>query len=82
MRELSNKKGIIRPDNSEMLELEKWFRTEYVERKLKITRYDYLQLPCKDTLYALENEAYEKENRLRILKGLPPLPDIKIGGIF
>lgn len=81
-KELSNTKQVVRPDLSEIVELQKWFRTTYVERKLMITRYNYLKIPTTDTLYALECEAYEKEQKLRELQGKSPLPQIKIGGIF
>ena len=58
-------------------ELENWFRYEYVVRRLAIDRYNYLNLKPQETRYALELEAYNKENELRKLKGLEPLPELK-----
>lgn len=81
-KEKSNKKVVVKPSQEARLEIERWFRNEYIERKMRITRYNYLKIPHKDTLYALEMEAYEKEQKLRELKGEELLPDIKIGGIF
>ena len=57
--------------------IERWFATEYLIRLAKINRYKYLGLNCDETRYALEMEAYKKENELRILKGLEPLPESK-----
>lgn len=82
-KEMSTKKVVIWEDVSRIVDLERWFRTTYVERKMKITRYNYLKIPLEDdNLYSLEVEAYSKEQLLRKLKGLEPLPEIKIGGIF
>lgn len=63
-------------------ELEKWFRFDYVERLNKLNRYTYLGLPLEETRYALEKEAYEKENELRVLKGEKPLPPTKFRKII
>lgn len=81
-REIAKTKTIARPNRDEKLEIERWFRTDYIERKMRITRYSYLKLPLDETLYALEMEAYDKEQRLRELQGKGLLPDIRIGGIF
>jgi len=63
-------------------ELEKWFAHEYVSRLNTINRYTYLGLPLPETRYALEMEAYKKENELRALKGQEPLPESKLKKIF
>jgi len=63
-------------------ELEKWFAREYVSRLNTINRYTYLGLPLPETRYALEMEAYHKENELRALKGQEPLPESKLKKIF
>lgn len=80
--EKNNSVRLVRPKNDEVRELERWFKTEYLERKAKVTRYNYLRIRCDETLYDLENEAYKKEQRLRELCGKEPLPEIKIGGVF
>lgn len=76
-RELSNSKTTIRPDNTRIRELETWFRYEYVDRLLRIDRCKYLGLPLPETRWELELEAYEKENEIRRLRGLSPLPEVK-----
>ena len=58
-------------------ELEKWFRYEYRNRLDAVNRYNYLGIPCVESRYTIEIEAYEKEQELRQLKGLAPLPEIK-----
>ena len=78
MTELSNKRRTITHNIDEIDKLEKWFRFEYPAELNKINRYVYLGLPVHKTRYQLETEAYKKENRLRELKGLEPLPEIHI----
>lgn len=63
-------------------ELELWFRYEYPSRLHKIERYKYLGLPLPETRYALEMEAYNKENELRSLRGEQPLPELKLHKII
>lgn len=63
-------------------ELEKWFTFEYPKRLQTIARYTYLGLKHNETRYALEIEAYDKENELRLLKGDEPLPPLKIKDLF
>lgn len=58
-------------------ELEKWFRYDYRSRLDAVNRYNYLGIPCVESRYTIEIEAYEKEQELRELKGLAPLPEIK-----
>jgi hypothetical protein len=41
-----------------------------------------LNLPKVETRMELETEAYQKEQRLRELKGYPKLPDIKTGTLI
>lgn len=60
--------------SAEMDQITHWFRTEYLVRHAALERYKYLGLPMLDSRYALELEAYDKENRLRELQGLEPLP--------
>ena len=63
-------------------ELELWFRYEYPSRLHKIERYKYLGLPLPETRYALEMEAYNKENELRSLRGENPLPELKLQNLL
>lgn len=63
-------------------ELERWFRFEYPSRLNTIERYRYLGLPSNETRWSLEHEAYERENELRQLKGLSPLPELKYRDIL
>lgn len=76
-RELESSRITIKQDNTRIRELENWFRFEYVDRLNRIERFRYLGLPLPETRWELENEAYDKENELRKLEGLSPLPEIK-----
>ena len=72
-------------DQSQLAEIEKlqrWFRTEYLEKLAKSKRDAYLGLPCRISRYSLEMEAYKKENRLRELLGKEPLPEPKFKKII
>lgn len=77
MRELEKSKITLAPDVSKIREIEMWFRYEYIERLTRIERYRYLGLPVVESRWDLEVEAYHKENELRKLKGLSPLPELK-----
>ena len=79
-----NMKKRIEPTsiNSEIEEIKRWFNTEYVYRINTANRYKYLGLPMTETRYAVELEAYEKENRLRELMGEELLPDPKFTNII
>lgn len=68
--------------NAEIERIKKWFKTEYRDRLDKVNRYKYLGLPMPDSRYALEMEAYEKENRLRELIGKDKLPEPKFTNII
>lgn len=74
---IETKRQVVLPDLRELDALKAWFRTEYRDRLDKINRYQYLGIKTEDTRYALEKEAYQKEQRLRELQGLEPLPEIK-----
>lgn len=63
-------------------EIERWFRFEYPSRLNTIERYRFLGLPLPETRWSLEHEAYDKENELRRLKGLEPLPELKYKNIL
>lgn len=76
-REIEKSRLTIKRDNARIREIESWFRYEYVDRLNRIERFRYLGLPTEETRWDLENEAYEKENELRKLKGLEPLPELK-----
>ena len=78
MNELDNGRKTITKNIKQIDKLEKWFRFDYPEQLNRIHRYAYLGLPQEKTRYQLELEAYKKENELRELKGLEPLPQIKI----
>ena len=62
--------------------LEKWFRFEYPARLLTIQSYSYLGLKLPESRYALEMEAYNKENELRRLRGQEELPSPKLQDLF
>jgi len=82
---VKNDRKVIYSDTSKLIEireLEKWFKTEYIQRNLETRRYKFLGLPLKETLYSLELEAYKKEQRLRELKGEKKLPDITINKVI
>lgn len=76
-REIEMTRTTIKHDNARIRELETWFRFEYVDRLNRIARFQYLGLPIPESRWDLEMEAYDKENEMRLLKGLPKLPDIK-----
>lgn len=78
----TSRKTVDTRDIKKMEELEKWFRYEYPSRLLKIERYRYLGLKLPETRYALEMEAYDKENELRLLKGEEPLPALKLNNLL
>ena len=62
--------------------LEKWFRFEYPARLLTIQRYSYLGLKLPESRYALDMEAYDKENELRRLRGQEELPSPRLQDLF
>ena len=68
--------------NAEVAKIEKWFKNEYAQKIATINRYQYLGLPMIHSRYALEMEAYEKENRLRELLGQEKLPEPKFRKII
>lgn len=75
-QEIEMSRVTTKPDNTRIRELESWFRYEYIDRLNRIARFQYLGLPLPETRWELEIEAYDKENELRQLKGLSPLPEI------
>lgn len=80
--EIENKKIVCKVDNSKKIELERWFKLEYPRRLNTISRYVYLGLTPPETRYALEMEAYKKENELRKMDGLEPLPPVKFRNLI
>ena len=58
-------------------ELEKWFSTEYIVRLETIKRHKFFGFKPSENEYDLQLEAYDKEQEIRSLKGLEPLPEIK-----
>lgn len=79
MREMEIDKSRVTKtvDYARIREIESWFRYEYVDRLNRIERFRYLGLPLPETRWELENEAYHKENEMRKLQGLEPLPELK-----
>lgn len=77
-------KRIIEPTstNAEIERIKKWFKTEYRDKLDALNRDKYLGLPMRISRYALEMEAYEKENRLRELLGEEKLPEPKYTSII
>lgn len=61
---------------TKLMELEKWFATEYIFRLEHIRRCNYFNIPSDETMYALQKEAYEKEQEYRKLCGKAPLKNI------
>lgn len=83
VNETEIRRVVVNPRNSERIkQLENWFRFEYVARLNKINRYSYWNIKCDDSRYALEKEAFEKENELRKLKGLELLPEPKLNKLL
>lgn len=80
--ELDTGRTTITKNTKRINELVSWFRFEYPERLMKINRYAYLGLNLPETRYALEVEAYDKENELRELRGEAKLPPMKITNIL
>lgn len=76
-KEIEMTRMTVKPDNSRIREIEAWFRYDYIDRLNRIERYKYLGLPLVESRWELEIEAYDKENELRQLKGMPQLPEIK-----
>jgi hypothetical protein len=66
----------------EIDEIKRWFKNEYVEKLATLNRDKYLGLPMRYSRYALEMEAYEKENRMRELLGQEKLPEHKFQNII
>lgn len=77
MNEVEKSKITLTRDNTRIRELEAWFRYDYVDRLNRISRHQYLGLPLPESRWDLEVEAYNKENELRQLQGLSPLPEMK-----
>lgn len=65
-----------------ILELKKWFKTEYVERLNRLNNRIFLKLPREETRYDIEIDAYNKEQELRKLEGLSPLPPVKLNKVI
>ena len=80
--ELETSRVTISQNNKRKEEIEKWFRYEYPARLNTIQRYTYLGIKLPETRYALEMEAYEKENELRALMGKPELPKPKLQSLL
>lgn len=78
----TSRKTISGGDIERIDEIKRWFRYEYPSRLNTIARYSYLGIKLPETRYALEMEAYHKENELRALMGREPLPKPKIQSIF
>jgi hypothetical protein len=77
MNEVEKSKMTLTRDNTKIREIEMWFRYEYIDRLNRIARHQYLGLPLPESRWDLEVEAYNKDNELRQLKGLPELPELK-----
>ena len=68
--------------NAEIESIKKWFKTEYRDKLDILNRDKYLGLPMRISRYALEMEAYEKENKLRELMGEDKLPEPKFTSVI
>ena len=80
--EIEMKKQFSTVDYNRIQELENWRACEYPRRLNTINQYKYWGFAPPETRYELEKEAYEKEQELRKLKGLKPLPELKISKIL
>lgn len=65
-----------------VLNLKKWFKTEYVERLNRLNNRLFLKLPQEETRYDIEIDAYKKEQELRKLEGKSPLPPVKLNSVI
>ena len=82
-RPIEHKKIDIKTNASvEIDAIKKWFKYDYITKLTTLHRDTYLGLPMRYSRYALEMEAYEKENRLRELLGQDKLPDPKYKDII
>lgn len=68
--------------NAEVDAIRAWFRNEYATKIATLNRDLYLGLPMRFSRYALEMEAYAKENRMRELLGEELLPEPKFKNII
>ena len=82
MNEIEKTKVTLTRDNKKIRELEMWFRYEYIDRLNRIARHSYLGLPAPESRWDLEIEAYNKDNELRQLKGLSPLPELTFSDLL
>lgn len=80
--ELETSRVTISKNTKRIEEIEKWFRYEYPARLNTIQRYTYLGIKLPETRYALEMEAYDKENELRALTGKSELPKPKLQSLL
>lgn len=76
------KKKFSTIDYNRLEELERWRAIEYPRRLRTINQYKFWGFKPPETRYDLEKEAYEKEQELRKLKGLEPLPELKMTKIL
>lgn len=82
-RPINHGKTIVKTNvSAEIDEINKWFKTEYIRKLSELNRDTYLGLPMRHSRYAIEMEAYEKENRLRELLGQEKLPAPKYTSII
>lgn len=80
---IENKRKLVPTNvNAEVDKIRAWFRTEYADKIATLNRDLYLGLPMRFSRYALEMEAYEKENRMRELLGEELLPEPKFKNII
>ena len=82
MIEVDKSKITISRNVLRIREIETWFKYEYTDRLNRIARHQYLGLPVPESRWDLEIEAYNKENELRQLKGLSPLPELKFSDLL
>ena len=80
--ELETSRQTETPDYARIAEITNWFRFDYPMRLNAINRHKYLSLPLPESRYSLELEAYAKENELRSLQGLEPLPKLNFNDIL
>lgn len=66
----------------EIYDIEYWFVSVFAPAIAKIQMCDYFKITRTDNEYAIMEEAYKKEQRLRELKGLDPLEPIRVVNIF
>ena len=84
MKYYENKIKKIKYDGSikRIEELRNWFAYEYINRLHHIQRCNFLGIKPDESEFALQKEAYDREQELRLLLSIEPLDEIKYKDII